>query len=55
MNNAVEKYIGKTEKAWEDAKDSSNIIIDKKNEEITSAKEFWDNKMKEKMKTVNHY
>ena len=55
MNNAVEKCIGKTEKAWEDAKDSSNIIIDKKNEEITSAKEFWDTKMEEKMETVNHY
>ena len=52
MNNAVEKCIGKIEKAWEDAKDSSNIIIDKKNEEITSAKEFWDTKMEEKMETV---
>ena len=52
MNNAVEKYIGKTEIAWEDAKESSNKIIDGKNKEITSAKEFWDTKMEEKKETV---
>ena len=54
-NKVVERYIEKTDRAWEDAKESSNKIIDKKNEEITSAKEFWDTKMKEKMETVNHY
>ena len=54
-NKAVEKYIENTYKAWEDAKESSNKIIDNKNAEITTAKVFWDTKMKEKMETVNHY